>query len=316
MADSNLRILITAGSVLCGAAIGTFWWIGRDLVMDIIRRVEAADRNDRKRRESLKRASGFYKRAYPLIVVLASALEGRFAGFQRAIADLLAKSDMRFWTPSEYLAAMGVKASFQGIFVFLFLHFVYGSSWVVAGGIGLVAFGLAMVSQYRKLRRLARRRLDQIAIRLPYAVDLISLILDSGGQFFEAVGFVVKEMESHPLAVELGIMHTAVKRGTPRHEALNDLRDRLGLPIVNELVSTMIQGEINGTPMTKVFQNLAEQMRSKRYQMLEAAIARAGVAMSYPGFICMISSGMIILSVFIVPMVKSGFFEIFEVSGS
>ena len=159
MADSNLHISILAGSVFCAAAVATFWWIGRDLVMDVVKRVESADSHDRKRREALKRASSFYRRAYPLVVVVNTTIGGRFEGFQRSIGDLLAKSDTRFWTPGEYLAVMCMKASLQGLFVVLFLRFVYGSSWTLAGAIGIAAFGLAIGSQYRKLRRLARKRL-------------------------------------------------------------------------------------------------------------------------------------------------------------
>ena len=161
------------------------------------------------------------------------------------------------------------------------------------------------ILEMKKLQSNAEYRTETIGFRIPYAIDQISLILDAGGHFHEAIGLVLKEMENHPLADELNLVYRSMKLGVHRHESLKEMSSRLNMPMVTELVTTIIQGENCGTPLAEIIRVQAEQMRLKRSQMIEQFAAKIGVKMSFPGMLCMISCLVIVVTMFVLWMVKT-----------
>lgn len=292
---------------LTGTFVTAFWitnlyckWID-----DSNEEVELARLNDQQRRAKILKIC-LLSRTFPrLIFALELTNRNKFLTVHKHLQKWLIMAGMDFWTPSEFLAAAELKSIIVGI--------IFGSFFMIIGLMSppvlilLTATVLCstFLIEIKKLKSDAEYRTETIGFRIPYAIDQISLILDAGGHFHEAIGLVLKEMETHPLADELNIVHRSMKLGVHRHESLKDMSSRLNMPMVTELVTTIIQGETCGTPLADIIRVQAEQMRLKRSQMIEQFAAKIGVKMSFPGMLSMISCLVIVVAMFVLWMVET-----------
>ncbi len=269
--------------------------------------VESADierLTDRNRRDRVRQESRLVRQFPRLILALEHSNGKRFGKLRGKIRQWLVMAGRDDWTAEEFLAVAEVASLLAacGIMTFARITNLAAPAFVVL--LGAIVLAVTFLTEIRKLKTKAEDRVETIAFRLPYAVDQISLILAAGGHFQEAVGIVLKEMENHPLAEELRSMHMTIRRGVHRHDALREMADRLKLPVLDEFVSTIVQGENSGTPLAEIIRIQAEQMRLKRSQMIEAFAARMGVRMAFPGILCMISCLIVIVALFAVWMAE------------
>ncbi|MBI1324072.1 hypothetical protein GC170_12925 [bacterium] len=272
------------------------WIEACDEKADIHRLVDQG-RRDRVRQDS--RLARLFPR---LILALEQFDRTRFTKLKAKIRQWLVMAGRGYWTAEEFLAVtqVGTGIATCGCMTFLKVTNLAAPVFIMIAGVLVLTCGFLI--EIRKLKAQAEERVETIAFRLPYAVDQISLILAAGGHFQESLGLVLKEMENHPLADELRNVHMAIRRGMHRHEALREMADRLKLPVLDEFVSTIVQGENSGTPLAEIIRIQAEQMRLKRSQMIEAFAARMGVRMAFPGILCMISCLIVIVALFAVWM--------------
>jgi tight adherence protein C len=209
------------------------------------------------------------------------------------------------WRPEEFLAAKWLEGAAGGIVFFLILRLAGWSN-------SALVFGVAVAGIYGLLgpkfvRDKARKRLARIRVRLPFAVDLIALMMEAGGGFQECLQTTVIENGDHPLTEELSEVLRQISLGRPRHEALRALQERLHDADVDELVFAVNKGEELGTPLSAILRDQAEQMRLKRSQRGEKAAAEAQVSIVFPGMVVMIACLLVVIAPIVLPAVLALF---------
>jgi tight adherence protein C len=289
--------LEAAGCAMVGLAVATTvaWTISVLRSEDM---QQGADwRYDVSRINELRRLDWFYRLFQPVIQVLARVNRRVFseslAGVYR---EIQAAGLPRFWLPEEYLAKLQLIALCSSpIYVYMFL------SW--SGENGLVLAGLAVVLTAWLLRRRlagqARWQLHQIKRRMPFLLDLLTLLMEAGSTFLGALKQAVAEFEGHPIASEFGRVLADMNLGKTRTEALQAMRDRLSDDEITSIIGAIIQGELLGTPLANIFRTQADVLRIKRTQRAEMIAGEAGVNMLLPAVLVMLSTVLIIIGPFL-----------------
>jgi tight adherence protein C len=201
------------------------------------------------------------------------------------------------WKPQEILAAHQMQGLGVGLGAFLFMLVIAGP--VVAVFAAIAGFWFFTWLLRRQLVQLSDERVSSLKKRLPFAVDLMALMMEAGAGFHESLKTVVSENRGHVLAEEFGEALVRIEAGQGRSEALDQLESRLKDEDVSELVFAIIKGEELGTPMSQILSRQADQMRLKRIQWAEKAVSEAQVNITFPGFLIMIACLMVAASPFI-----------------
>jgi tight adherence protein C len=291
-------------SLLSGSAAA---WVAV-LALDLASRSEVGEepfvRVEEERRRRLRDSSLLFARAEPIIRALA-ATNAAYAGrLGRWIGRTLTAAGMPDWSASEYLAVQQVRAVGLAMIAGLVAARIQ-DSWLMGLIVSLSTLGLAPACSLLALRNRANRRRAAIAARLPYAVDLMALMLESGGHLIDAIATLLRDMERHPLADELGQVHRSIRLGLPHDESFQAMGSRVGLPALNQLVAALIQGERGGTPLAEMFRIQADQLRIRRSQDIEKAAAKANVHMVYPSLVSMLACLLVMAAQFVIWLLAS-----------
>jgi tight adherence protein C len=140
--------------------------------------------------------------------------------------------------------------------------------------------------------------------RLPFAVDLMALMMEAGAGFQDALRTAVTENSKHPLGEELSLVLRQSDLGEQRSKALESFQQRIADPDVRELVAAINRGEELGTPLSSILRTQADQMRLKRSQWGEKAAAEAQVSMTFPSMLIMIACLLLVLGPFVLPAIS------------
>jgi tight adherence protein C len=210
---------------------------------------------------------------------------------KRVERDLSVTLDEAGWTAAEWLAthrlgaliwAIGlgggaglVMARFWG---YVFLPIFIGLVYVWRARSSLAALGQAADRVRGNVRR-----------GLPFTIDLITLMLQGGSTFREALATLARQTPGNAWTGHLGRLLQDLDRGLPRTQALALFGGRIGMDEVDSLVFAIKQGETLGTPLTQVLASQATQVRDRRSQAIERAAERAKVRFALPGTLSMIA---------------------------
>ena len=180
----------------------------------------------------------------------------------------------------------------------IYLYFCI--SWMgVPGTVLAVVFtGVTAWFLRRRLTRTAQRRLLLIKRRMPFFLDLLTLLIEAGSSFFLALKQAVVEFEGHPVAVEFARVLADMNMGKARTEAFDNMRQRLDDDEISSIVGAIIQSEELGTPVSDIFRAQADVLRIKRSQRAETIAGEAGVNMLLPAVLVMAATVIIILGPF------------------
>jgi tight adherence protein C len=261
-------------------------------------------RYDISRINELRRLDPFFRLFQPIIQRLAvfnrRAFRDQLPEIQR---EIQAAGLPRFWLAEEYLGRIELLAMLAAPPLAYLL-------WQALALPGLIlALGLVGLLGYLLRRRLAARarsRLQTIKRRLPFLLDLLTLLMEAGANFLRALDQGVQEFSGHPLAVEFGRVLSDMNMGKTRTEAFQSLSARLSDDEINSIVTSILQGEELGTPLASVFRTQADVLRIKRSQRAETVAGEAGVNMLLPGIMIMASTVLIIIGPFFLNYLYSG----------
>ncbi len=201
------------------------------------------------------------------------------------------------WTAAEYLAVGMLRMTLATIFGLLVMTPVLGlgASCVCAVVIGL----MGIVFLPKQLASLAKLRMRRFKQRLPFAIDLMALMMEAGGDFRQCLSTVVHENRGHPVGEEFGLLSSAHAAGQPLRDCLDQLQARLRDEDVNEIVFSIKNADELGVPLSKTFLTLAEQMRLKRAQQAEKLIGERKTMMAFPSLIIMIACLLVAVAPFV-----------------
>ena len=290
-----VRLIASAG---IGSGVAIFaWWIIRSLASEDLEQ-DNEWRFDINRVNQLRRSDQIFRTFQPAIQIFARINRNMFAESLANIArEINAAGLPRFWLPEEYLGKLQcVAALFSCLYLWFFVR-AFG-----AVGVAMALFGFILTSWILRihLRNRALYRVVLIKRRLPFLLDLMTLLMEAGTTFLHALRQSVHEFEGHPAAVEFGRVLADMQMGKTRADAFQAMQSRLADDEISSVISSIIQGEQLGSPLAQVFRIQSDVFRIKRTQRGEKIAAEAGVNMLLPGILIMLSTVLIILGPFVI----------------
>ena len=295
LAEFELGLL--ASCLPVGAAVVVFsWWLLQALASEDLPQ-EAEWRYDVSRINALRRIDPTYRLFQPVIRFLSRLNRAAFpTSLPEIQREILAAGISRYWLPEEYVARCQVLA----IMVMPAIIYVCVANMGASGLVSalLLTTVLAWLLR-RRLTHQAERRLILIKRRLPFLLDLVTLLMESGSSFLNSLKQGVFEFGQHPIGVEFGRVLADMNMGKTRTEAFDNLRRRMNDDELSSIVGAIIQSEELGTPLAHIFRTQADVLRVKRTQRAETVAGEAGVNMLLPAVLIMASTVLIILGPFL-----------------
>ena len=292
-------------TMVAGAAVAVLaFWVFKVLETDDLEQGNEW-RYDVGRINELRRTDLFFRLLQPIIQGLANLNRNLFPGSLPEIRrEILAAGLSRNWLPEEYLGKLQLIALLISPVLFYACVANMGGAGIILGGVLTL---MLMLLFRRYLTWQAKTRLTVIKRRLPFMLDLMTLLMEAGTTFLNALKQAVGEYRGHPLSVEFSRVLSDMNLGKTRQESLEAMRDRLQDDEVTSILGSIIQSENLGTPLTGVFRTQADVLRLKRSQRAEAIAGEAGVKMLLPGVMVMAATVIVIIGPFAINFLLFGF---------
>jgi len=218
---------------------------------------------------------------------------------------LLKTAAMDDWLPEEFLAFKLIESFFIALALVAFLvltsallDFSMMNAMIVGIFLGLMLIPLYQLLAMSEVKTRAAKRLAEVKRVMPFAVDLISLMLEAGADFPTGLATFLKEKPGNALADEFAKILSDIEGGGTRVGALQEFEDRMNDPDVTEFIYAMTEGQTLGVPIAKILKEQAGRMRVKRSQWIEAAAGRAEVNIVFPGLVTMLACLLIVITPF------------------
>jgi tight adherence protein C len=186
----------------------------------------------------------------------------------------------------RFLAKRAVTA-FAGIAFFL-CFFVFGltpfqgKTNVLVGG--LVVFAL-LAGPDASLNRKVAARQHQLRIMLPDVLDLLTISVEAGLGFEQAMDRVINAVPG-PLTDEFTRMLGEVRAGASRADAMRAMDERCNVVEIRSFVLAILQADTFGVSIGRVLRSQSEEMRIKRRQLAQEKAQKAPVKMLIPMVFC------------------------------
>ncbi len=195
--------------------------------------------------------------------------------------------------------AMGI-----GAFVLFFMFTNWGVVKGTLGTIGGVFLGYYL--PVLQLKGQISRRKDAIVKSLPDALDLLTICVEAGLGFEQAMSKVYAKWDND-LAIAFGRVLQEIQLGKRRSEALRDMSHRMDVPDVTSFVAALIQAEQLGVSIAKILRIQSDQMRVKRRQRAQEKAQQAPVKMIIPMVLLIFPSlWIVLLGPSVVILIESG----------
>jgi len=155
----------------------------------------------------------------------------------------------------------------QGAFGFFFIFFFFGA--------------LGYLIPVLWLRGRISRRKEEIFRALPDAIDLLTISVEAGLGFDQALSRLVAKTDSS-LSREFGRVLTEMRYGVARRDALRAMVERTGVEDLSTFITSIIQAEQLGTSVATVLRVQSDEMRVRRRQRAERLAQIAPIKMLFP----------------------------------
>lgn len=293
---AEVEPLAVAGTLVVGACIAmSVWWIVAALTTEDLEQ-DTEWRYDVSRINALRRLDPIYRLLQPLIHLFAKLNRAAFGdSLPEVYREIQAAGLPRFWLPEEYLARCELLALLMApAYFFTCFHFMGIAGSVTAALLTVITAWLLR----RRLSKQAKQRLVIIKRRLPFFLDLLTLLMEAGASFLDSLKQAVHEFEGHPVSIEFNRVLTDMNMGKARTEAFDNVRKRLNDDEMSAIIGSIIQSEDLGTPLSHIFRTQADLLRVKRSQRAETLAGEASVNMLLPSVLVMAAAVLIILGPF------------------
>ena len=147
------------------------------------------------------------------------------------------------------------------------------------------------------VRNMSERRRANIRKGLPDALDLLVICTEAGLSLDAGLVRVAREISRTwpELAEEIELTSSELGVLSDRKQALDNLRQRIDLPAVNALCTTLLQTEKFGTPLAQALRVLAGELREERMLRAEERAAKLPAIMTIPLIVFILPSLFVIV---------------------
>lgn len=131
------------------------------------------------------------------------------------------------------------------------------------------------------LRSKTSQRKTLIANALPDAIDLLTISVEAGLGFDQAMARIVSKADNL-LTREFARVLQQMRLGVARRDALRQLVDRTGVDDLSQFVGAIIQAEQLGASIGRVLRIQSAEMRVRRRQRAQRLAQQAPIKMLFP----------------------------------
>jgi tight adherence protein C len=181
---------------------------------------------------------------------------------------------------SDYMGIKGI-ATLGGIGLAALLWLLFRPGVVFTVVLAGVCVALGYYGPDLWLRDEIRKRKVQVTNALPDIVDLLTISVEAGLGFDQALQRIVAKSES-VLALEFARVLQEIRVGIARRDALHSLVERTGVDDVSIFVTAIVQAEQLGASVGKVLRIQSSDMRTRRRQRAEKLAHQAPIKMLFP----------------------------------
>lgn len=174
--------------------------------------------------------------------------------------------------------------------------------------IPLIPIFIFLVARMPKVSK--EKRLTQIVREIPYAVDLMRLVIRAGGTDMEAVDeYVQRGRADDPFRQEMKKVRDDMMLGDNLQRALAKMANRIPLEELSSLTTAMKQAqEFGGAKLEDVLASQGDFLRTKRRQRAEKMAKEAAAQISLPTVLSFISTLIFMLAPPLLDTFSSGIF--------
>ncbi len=144
------------------------------------------------------------------------------------------------------------------------------------------------------LKNKTAKRQDEIRRHLPNALDLLTISVEAGLGFDQALIKVANNIKGC-LGPEFKRVIKEMEIGVSRKEALRNLSKRTDVTELNTFIFSIIQADIFGISVGKVLRVQAAEMRIKRRQLAEEKGMKAPVKLVFPTILFLFPALMVVV---------------------
>lgn len=162
----------------------------------------------------------------------------------------------------------------------------------------LMTMGVVFLAARRTLRWRASRRRRKVGQELPFFLDVLTMMLESGVSLDQAFRtFATTEGKAAPILKEaVQSLVSDIERGMPYEAALDRWGDRLGVSGARELASLFKRNLAQGAELSGALAQFAKEFTDRRVSSAREAVGRKAAQMSLVMMIFFMPALLVILA--------------------
>jgi tight adherence protein C len=184
-------------------------------------------------------------------------------------------------TTADFIGLKGWTAIIMGGVFALYVYLTGGSMSLIGWLMGLSFVGIGFRLPDIWLSRQISRRKVEITNALPDALDMMTVAVEAGLSFEQAIGEIVSRW-TNDLAREFRRVLYEIGVGMSRREALENLSARTGVPDLVSFVTAINHSEELGTSLARVLNVQSQELRIRRRQRAQEAANKVPIKILFP----------------------------------
>ena len=292
MSPENVETLVNLLMLSALFAVLAIWWVSkrggeRGRIAERAREAALSFRADALPKETDDDDSGWYRIMLQRLAKFGDRLPFFDEKHRARLAQEMIRGGYRGRNAVSILLAVKFTTGlfFAALWVMLGSHVPVFGKFTMGRGV-LMMMGLicgVIAPEYLLAFRAARRR-RAMALCLPDALDLLVICTNAGNSLAVSIRRVANEMHTicPPLADEFSLTADELQLSGDSTRALHNLAERIDLPSIRALISTLTQSMRYGTPISQSLRTLARTERLASIVALEEKAAKLAPKMVIP----------------------------------